>query len=616
MNEQLDIRKQGDQKALQGSLSSLSNLVQKPIHQNEASTKDHQYLTRRLPDRAIGVKDLITFALQSLRFSDVLAIIISCALVTLMGMFTPFITKQIYNDLIPSGVASDVTAILILLIAATVAAAFFGLIRSMLLLRFKDRINASLEAAVMARTFSMPPPFFRTYSSGDLSQRVSSVTRISQSLSDSILTSLLSLLFAMAYFGQIFHYAPALAAPSLIIIVCNVALSIIMFFLSRRINTEYMPKQARLTGLLYGLLGGMQKIKTSGAEIRAYARWAKAYGESRPSVYENYPQRFHSGLSMVFSTGGLILIYFVALRNQVSLSDFMAYTAAFQAVNMAVYDLTAVIPTLASIMPMLDLARPILETAPETHEDEEEVTSLSGAIEINNLSFRYGEDLPYVFRGLSLKVKAGEFVAIVGKSGVGKTTLARLLLGFERPETGSIFYDHHNLEQVNAQSIRKCIGTCLQDGVMFSGEILDNITITAPQATLEEAWDAARQAAIDDEIRAMPMGMHTLLTEEGGGISGGQRQRLLIARALINKPKILIMDEASSALDNIKQKQVFDNIAQLKCTRICIAHRLSTIVQADRIIVVDGGRVIEEGTYEQLVAARGFFYELTKKQQL
>lgn len=616
MNGQIENRRQGDRQSLKEAFQNLAGLVTRKRKETDADDKRIQHLSRRLPERPIGVKDLLKFALKSVRPGDVVAVFISCILVTLLGMFTPFVTKQIYDELIPSGSASDVPAILILLVAATVASALFGLIRSMLMLRMKDRVNASLEAAVMARTFSMPPPFFRKYSSGDLSQRVSAVTNVSESLSDYMLSSLLSAIFAIAYFWQIFHYAPSLVGASVIIISANFLLSVIMFVLSRKINMEYMPKRSKLNGILYGLLNGIQKIKTSGAEVRAFSQWANAYSDSHPSVYENYPQRLYSGLSMLFSLGGMLLIYYTTLSNKVPLSDFMAFTAAFTAVSSAFNELTYIIPTLATIVPMLDLARPIMETQPESHEKGTEVTGLSGALEINNLSFRYSPDMPYIFNGLNLKIKAGEYVAIVGKSGVGKSTLARLLLGFERPQQGGIFYDHYNLERIDRQSLRKQIGTCLQDGVMFSGEIFENITITAPQATMDDAWEAARLAAIDEEIRQMPMGMHTLLTEGDGGISGGQRQRILIARALINRPKILIMDEASSALDNKTQKQVFDNIDQLHCTRICIAHRLSTVINADRILVFDQGRVVEEGTYQELVDRKGFFYELTRQQML
>jgi ABC-type bacteriocin/lantibiotic exporter with double-glycine peptidase domain len=235
-------------------------------------------------------------------------------------------------------------------------------------------------------------------------------------------------------------------------------------------------------------------------------------------------------------------------------------------------------------------------------------------IEVSNVTFSYTKDGPPVLRNLSLKVEPGEYVAIVGRSGSGKSTLMRLLLGFETPNSGAIYYDGHDLKTLDVRSVRQCIGVDLQDAKLFLGSIYANIIITAPWATLEDAWEAARLAGVHEDIRAMPMGMHTLISEGGGGISGGQRQRLLIARAIIAKPSILLLDEATSALDNITQEAVIKNLAKLKCTRVVIAHRLSTVQGCDRILVMDEGTVVEEGTYDELMARKGLFFEFASRQ--
>jgi len=215
---------------------------------------------------------------------------------------------------------------------------------------------------------------------------------------------------------------------------------------------------------------------------------------------------------------------------------------------------------------------------------------------------------------LSLKVRSGEYLGVVGKTGCGKSTLIRVLLGFEEPETGAVYYDGHDLASLDLQSVRRQIGVCLQNGKLFPGDIFSNIIITAPWKTLEDAWEAASLAGIAEDIKAMPMNMHTMISEGSGGISGGQRQRLLIARALVSKPRLVFFDEATSALDNITQKHVAESLAALKCTRVVIAHRLSTIRNCDRIIVLDQGRIVEEGSYDNLVANQGPFYELTQRQ--
>jgi ABC-type bacteriocin/lantibiotic exporter with double-glycine peptidase domain len=270
----------------------------------------------------------------------------------------------------------------------------------------------------------------------------------------------------------------------------------------------------------------------------------------------------------------------------------------------------------ANIRPTLEQVKPIMEAIPEISEEKKVVTSVSGGIELNNVSFRYDESMPWVLDNLSLKIKAGQYVAIVGKTGCGKSTLLRLLLGFETAQKGAVYYDGKDINTLDLKSLRKKIGVVMQNGKLFHGDIFSNITISAPWLTLQEAWEAAELADIAEDIRAMPMGMHTIISEGSGGISGGQRQRLMIARAVAPKPKILMFDEATSALDNITQKKVSEALNGLKCTRIVIAHRLSTIRHCDRIIVLDGGKIIEDGTYDDLLAQGGFFAELVERQRI
>jgi ABC-type bacteriocin/lantibiotic exporter with double-glycine peptidase domain len=272
--------------------------------------------------------------------------------------------------------------------------------------------------------------------------------------------------------------------------------------------------------------------------------------------------------------------------------------------------------SVAKIKPVLDLAEPILKAEPEKTLRKDIATRISGGIEMNGVYFRYNEQAPYILENFSVKIKAGEYVAIVGKTGCGKSTLVRLLLGFEKPEKGAVFYDGKDLERIDLKSLRRKIGSVIQDGKLFYGDIFHNIAIASEKLTQEEAWEAAELAGIADDIEAMPMGMHTIIAEGQGGISGGQKQRILIARAVASRPKILIFDEATSALDNITQRQISEALDGLKCTRIVIAHRLSTIKNCDRILVMDGGKIVEQGTYDELIANKGYFSELVERQQL
>ena len=298
------------------------------------------------------------------------------------------------------------------------------------------------------------------------------------------------------------------------------------------------------------------------------------------------------------------------------MADYMAFNSAYGMVSGAFASLAGIVITVSRIQPILKMVTPILETEPEIDTKRQVVTRLRGSIELNNVSFRYQKTMPNVLDNLSLKIRPGQYVAIVGKTGCGKSTLIRILLGFEKPQKGAVYYDGKDINSMDVKSLRQKIGVVMQNGKLFQGDIYSNITISAPQLTLEQAWEAAEMAGMADDIRQMPMGMHTIISEGHGGISGGQRQRLLIARAIAPKPRILMFDEATSALDNITQKQVSESLERLKCTRIVIAHRLSTIRHCDRIVVLDQGKIVEDGTYEELLEKKGHFAELVERQQV
>jgi ABC-type bacteriocin/lantibiotic exporter with double-glycine peptidase domain len=367
------------------------------------------------------------------------------------------------------------------------------------------------------------------------------------------------------------------------------------------------------------MLNGIQKIKLSGAENCAFAKWAYDYAEYARSAY-NRPDFVRAMPACITMIGllGTVILYYIAGREHMSVANYMTFTTAYGMMTAAVTALSGLMASAVKIGPLFEMSRPIFEAVPEVSLDKVMVTGLSGGVEVNNVSFRYEESSPWVLKDLSFTIAPGEYVAFVGRSGCGKSTIMRLLLGFEKPVTGSVFYgpSAYDVTNVDIHSLRRHIGTVMQNSRLFHGDIFSNIILSAPSSTEEDAWKAAEMAGIAEDIRKMPMGMHTIISEGGGGISGGQRQRLIIARAICGGRKILIMDEATSALDNITQKHVADSLAALKGTRIVVAHRLSTVQNCDRIYVVDGGKIAESGTYDELIQKKGLFAELISRQQL
>ncbi len=589
-----------------------------PVGSSSVKLKEEAYcFYRPLPSRQLKIRDLLVYSLRCLDRSDYVALFSSALVAMLLGMFTPLVNQVIFGPVVSSKDTRLVLPILSLFIGAMLAQLFFGTVRSLVTSRIATKLSLPLEAAVMMRLLSLPANFFKGQETGELSSRISSISTIASILQNAVFSSTLTSVFSLVYVVQIATFAPSLIVPSLVVLLCSTALSIAVIFVQQARSKEMLELTGKLGGWEYSLISGIQKIKLAGAETRAFAKWANDYSRVAWLTY-NGPvlTRLSSALSLAISLLGTLAIYSAAIAGGVTVAEYMAYTSAFGMVSGAFSAMTSMASQFATVKPNLERAAPILDAVPETSLGKESVKRLGGGFGLEHVTFSYGDSERPVLDDFCLSVKPGSYVAIVGKTGCGKSTLMRLLLGFEQPQRGAVVYDNRDLRSLDVQSVRRNIGVVLQDGKLFGGSIFENIAISCPDLTEEGAWKAAELAGFDQDIRDMPMGMQTMITEGGGGISGGQRQRLMIARAVAGHPRILMFDEATSALDNVTQRIVSESLDGLRCTRLVIAHRLSTIKRCERIVLIDGGKIAEDGTYDELIAKDGLFADLVRRQQV
>ena len=565
----------------------------------------------------LTLRSLMRYIIETLSVADFVLISLSTLATTAIGLLGPKLNNLLMGTVVNSKNYQLLIGITVFMISVSISTMLITSVKSLLMARINTKMSLSVQAATMMRVLSLPADFFKRYASGDLSSRAQYIQSLCNMLISTVLTTGLTSLFSLMYISQIFAYAPALVVPALGIILATIIFSLITTFAQMKYTKKKMELSAQESGMSYAMITGVQKIKLSGAEKRMFARWSKLYSEQLMLSY-NPPMFLRAGgaFSAIISMGGMILMYFMAVQSGVSVADYYAFNTAYGMVSGAFMSVVSIAGTIAQFKPTIEMAKPIMEAIPEVSEGKLVVERLSGGIELNNVSFRYNENMPNVVDNLSLKIRPGQYVAIVGSTGCGKSTLMRIMLGFEKPQKGAVYYDGKDLSGIDLKSLRRKIGVVMQNGKLFQGDIYSNIVISAPQLTMDDAWAAAEMSGIAEDIRRMPMGMHTIISEGSGGISGGQRQRLMIARAIAPKTRILMFDEATSALDNITQKIVSESLEKLKCTRIVIAHRLSTIKECDRIIYLEKGKIVEDGTYDELIALNGKFAELVERQRL
>jgi NHLM bacteriocin system ABC transporter ATP-binding protein len=575
------------------------------------------FFYRPFPSRALTVLDLMRFSARGLG-KDLFTVLLMGAAGGILGLLTPVATGLLFDHIIPSNDRGHLFHLTLLLVVFAFASAMFQITRNLATLRIEGKMETTLQAAVWDHLLKLPVPFFKNFSSGDLAIRANAITAIRQRLSSTVVTSILSLLFATFGFALLLFYdwQCAILAAGVIIVASLTTMACGALML--RYQTPQMELQGQIASLAFQLFSGIAKLHVAGAEERSFSNWAQLFSGQKRLTFKvrtqaNLLATINAALPLI---GVALIFYYVTFyqgKERVSIGDVMAFLAAFTMLISAMMSLSGNLVSILQVAPLYQRAKPILEAKPELDETRQEPPDLVGGIEVNRLVFRYGPQAPIIIEDLSFQVAPGEYVAVVGQTGAGKSTLLRLLLGFEKPESGAVYYDRHDLSGMDVQAVRRQIGVVLQDGQIMPGDILENIVATSALGE-KAAWEAARMAGLEEDIKNLPMGMHTIVSEGGAAFSKGQIQRLLIARAIVHKPRILFFDEATSALDNRTQAVVMESLGNLQATRIVIAHRLSTIIHADRILVLDKGRLVQSGTYDELVSQPGLFAQLATRQ--
>jgi ATP-binding cassette subfamily C protein len=585
-------------------------------------------LYRPLPASVRSLWAMLRFGARGLR-PDLLTVLLMGLLTGLLGLLTPIASGMLMEDVLPRADLGLHLAVIAGLAAAALGNAAFAVVQTIAVTRVQARVDLAAESAVWNRLLRLRSGFFRQHQTGDLADRAGGVSEIRRAVTGAATSSLLSGLFSLLSAGLLFWYSTRLALIALLFTLVVVVIEVVLFLVELPRRRRVADASGKVESLTFETLSAMPKLRAAAAEPRAFARWSSRFAEQarlrRSAAWVDSLRDVLGGVFPLIGTGliwaGAIGVLGGGEPGQaggatpavLSLGAFVAFQAAFGNFLGGVISMVQAGEALVGVAPVWERLRPILLADPETGLGREPVGTLRGALSVSNVTFAYGPDMPPALDDVSFAVAPGEYVALVGPSGSGKSTLVRMLLGLEQPDTGAVYADGQDLATVDLAAFRRQVGVVIQGGQLIAGSVLENILGSAPLPE-STAWEAARQAGLEQDIRDMPMRMHTVVSEGGGGLSGGQRQRLLIARALVRKPRLLIFDEATSALDNATQSEVKASLDRLNVTRIVVAHRLSTIRDVHRIVVMDRGRIVEQGGYDELMERGGLFARLTARQ--
>lgn len=580
---------------------------------------------RPFPQAALKSIDLFKFGLRG--YGKELVLVLLCGIAaTLLGMLTPQMVSVLIDKAIPDADRGILFQIGLALLAAAFGQALFQLAQGFALMRYQTGSGHASQAAMWDRLLNLKPAFFRQFAIGDLQLRVTAISTIRDKLSGTTMNTVLTSFLALLNLGLMYYYSSKLARVAAVVALLAITATTYSGYLTVRQVRPLQQLMGELFGTTVQIINGVTKLRVAGAEGRAFAYWGEKFSQQqrlrrRIQRIEDSIKVFNGVLPPLASA---VIFWFVVLdmqsataAGQVGLTagTFLAFNAAYGTFIGGATSLSNTIIDLLEVSTLFERARPILEGEPEVDSDKTDPGRLTGKLAVEHVTFRYQEDGAVILDDVSIHAEPGEFIALVGPSGCGKSTILRLLLGFEAPEAGTVYYDDQDLARIDVHAVRRQLGIVMQNSKITAATLFENIAGTGA-ITLDEAWEATRSAGFADDVNDMPMGMHTYISEGGTNLSGGQRQRLLIARALALKPKIMLFDEATSALDNRTQAIVSESLDKLRATRVVIAHRLSTIRNADRIYVLEGGHIVQQGGFDELAEQEGLFAQLMARQAI
>jgi len=550
---------------------------------------------------------------------DLIRLFFAIGIIYLSGLVIPLINKWVYKEYIPNPSQKGFWLRFVILGFLTVTAmrAFLTMTKSLTLFKVKNRVSQCFQSAIMAKVLHLPQSFFRSNSSGKLSRRINSCGRLSEMVLDVILNIILDFSFISVYFIQMHQIAPQLYGIALLFPVIRLLFSLLVAILNAKKEEMKLNNEMESSQLMYSSVKGIQKIKATGTERVLYSKWAELYSKSLAYEYKlPFLLKYQSEILSAILTCATITLMVMASYTNITREDYMVFLASYALVNSGIQTFIDMMQDLFTMKVLARNVTPIFDADQEQKKKKEYIKNISGKIRAENIHFKYKNSPNTCLNGVSLNIKAGEKVAIVGESGCGKSTFLQILLGMEVPTKGMVYYDDKAINSLNLKSLRRLIGSVFQFSKIFPGTIESNVTFTATKNVGDkEVWDALDKAEIKKTIEEQPLGLGTEITQSSSsGFSGGQRQRLLLARAFLNNPKVMLLDEATSALDNVTQNKVLKSILKSRATVVMVAHRLSTVVEFDRIIMLEKGVIVEEGTYKELIQKEGKFFELVRKQ--